>query len=390
MNQTPIKKKKILHTTTRLVLGGGVEKNIYYTVTNLTDEFEFHLSCGPDFKDDLFIDHPEIKIIICPHLVNTLHPLKDLKALWFYYRLIRKEKYAIVHTHETKASFITKLAAWLARCPYVIYGLHGVTFNDPMSSLKRKFFILLEKLTIHCADLIIAVGYNTIEAYHQEKIGKNIPFQVIRSGVDTDSYLKQAVENNQEKLLFREALGINKDDIVLITVGRFSHSKAQRYAIEAFAVLQKKYNHLKFLLIGEGELLEECKSLAQKLCIPQNNIHFLGYQKDIPRYLSISDIFIFTSLREGLPRVIVEASLLQVPVVTFEVEGATEVLENEKSGFIVPPKNIDLLISKTEQLILQPALRTSFGKIAHQHVIQFWDMHIMVQQLQKIYNRNIL
>jgi glycosyltransferase involved in cell wall biosynthesis len=113
----------------------------------------------------------------------------------------------------------------------------------------------------------------------------------------------------------------------------------------------------------------------------------LGYQKDIPKYLSVSDIFIFTSLREGLPRVIVEASLLQVPVLTFEVEGATEVLENEKSGFIVPQTDRDALVNRAEQLILQPELRSVFGKRAQQHVIQHWDMHVMARQLQIIYNR---
>jgi len=389
MKSAGIQKKKILHTTTRLVLGGGVEKNIYYTVTNLSDEFEFHLSCGAYFKDDLFCNHPEIKIIICPYLVNTIHPLKDLQALWFYYRLIRREKYDIVHTHETKASFITKLAAWLARCPYVIYGLHGVTFNDPMSRLKRKFYILLEKLTIYCADLVVAVGNDTITEYKKENIGKNIPFEIVRSGIDIKNYLCQALQTDEEKLQFRKALGIDKDDIVFITVGRFSYSKAQRYSIEAFAVLQKKYPTLKFLLIGEGELLAECKLLANAAGINNRSILFLGYQKDIPKYLSVSDIFIFTSLREGLPRVIVEASLLQVPVITFEVEGASEVLENEKSGFIVPQANKEALINKAEQLILQPSLKLAFGQRAQQHVKQYWDMHVMAQQLRSIYNRNI-
>ena len=381
------KKKKILHTTTRLVLGGGVEKNIYYTLKTLGNEFEFHLSCGSDFKDDLFVDHPEVKIILCPHLINTIHPLKDLKALWFYYRLIRKEKYDIVHTHETKASFITKLAAWLARCPYVIYGLHGVTFNDPMSGFKRKFYIFLEKLTINCTDLIVAVGNDTIEAYHKENIGKNIPYEVVRSGIDIDGYLNQALQTDEEKLQCKKSMGMNADDIVMITVGRFSYSKAQRYAIQAFAALQRKYDNLKFLLIGEGELLEDCKTLAKKLGIVENSIYFLGYQKDIPRYLSISDVFIFTSLREGLPRVIVEASLLKIPVVTFEVEGAAEVLENEKTGFIVPQTNLCELISKTEQLILHPVLRTAFGNNSYRHVIKQWDMRIMAEKLHEIYNR---
>ena len=101
-----------------------------------------------------------------------------------------------------------------------------------------------------------------------------------------------------------------------------------------------------------------------------------------------SDIFIFTSLREGLPRVIVEASLLQLPVVTFEVEGVAEVLKNEKSGFIVPQGNKDILINRTEQLILQPELRLLFGQNARRHVIKYWDMHVMAQQLKIIYNRN--
>ena len=388
MNQPHLKKKKILHTTTRLVLGGGVEKNIYYTIANLTNEFEFHLSCGAHFEDDVFCHLSEVKIIICPHLINAIHPIKDLKALWFYYRLIKKEKYDIVHTHETKASFITKLAAWLARCPYVIYGLHGVTFNDPMSRFKRNFYILLEKLTIRCADIIVAVGHNTIEAYHKENIGKNIPFQVVRSGIDITNYLEQAVQTDEEKLQLRKSLGIKADDIVLITVGRFSYSKAQRYAIEAFASLQKKHTNLKFLLIGEGELLPDCKVLAETLNIPNNSIYFLGYQKDIPKYLSISDVFIFTSLREGLPRVIVEASVLKIPVITFKVEGAEEVLQNEKTGFIIPQGNANTLLSKTEELILNPGLRSFFGNGAHEFVIQHWGIGIMIEKLYKIYNRN--
>ena len=382
------KKKKILHTTTRLVLGGGVEKNIYYTIINLKDEFDFHLSCGSECKDDLFTHLPDVKMIICPDLINTINPLKDLKALWFYYKLIKREKYDIVHTHETKASFVTKLAAWLAGCPYIIYGLHGVTFNDPMSKLKRNFYILLEKLTIRCADLIVSVGYNTIEAYHQENIGNKIPYEIVRSGIDLNDFLNNTIQTREEKIQFRQSLGIEEKDIVLVTVGRFSYSKAQRYAIQAFASLRQKHNNIKLILIGEGELLDDCKLLAKNLGIPDSGILFLGYKNDIPKYLSISDIFIFTSLREGLPRVIVEASILKVPVVTFAVEGASEVLENEKSGFIVPQGNLDLLIYSTEQLILQPDLRIRFGELSSQYVFKNWDMQLMAAQLKKIYNRN--
>jgi len=387
MSLENIRKKKILHTTTRLVLGGGVEKNIYYTIAGLKDEFEFHLSSGPDFTDDMFIHLPEVKVIICPHLVNKISFFKDLKALWFYYKLIKKEKYDIVHTHETKASFITKLAAWLAGCPYVIYGLHGVTFNDPMSSLKRKFYILLEKSTIRCADMIVSVGYNTIEAYHKENIGRKIPYEIVRSGIDIEHYMDDAITDEEKKKQFRQSLNIAADDLVLINVGRFSFSKAQRYTIQAFIELKKKYNNLKLLLIGEGELLNECKALVDNSEIDKQSIIFLGYQQYVPKFLSISDMFIFTSLREGLPRVIVEASLLKVPVVTFSVEGANEVLEHKKTGFIAEQGNVKELEYYAEQLILHPDMRNSFGELACKHVIDNWDMRLMSKKLREIYNR---
>ncbi len=387
MDMTEKKRKlKVLHTTTRLVLGGGVEKNIYHTIQNLQDEFEFHLSCGAECHDDLFKQLPQLRLIICNHLVNTIHPLKDLKALWFYYRLIKKEKYDIVHTHETKASFITKLAAWLAGCPYIIYGLHGVTFNDPMSRLKRKFYIGLEKLTIGCANLVVSVGQNTIDAYHQEKIGLKIPYTIIRSGIDTQAYLRETLQSETERQAFRQKLSIAPNDIILINVGRFSFSKAQRYAIEAFSVLQQKHPQLKMLLVGEGELLEECRKLSVRLNIPSSSIQFLGYRKDIPALLSASDIFLFTSLREGLPRVLVEASLLQLPIATFDVEGAAEIIENGKTGFISPALDIEKLIFNTEQLILSPEVRMHFGQSSRLRVIQEWDMHRMADRIRETYN----
>ena len=381
-------RKKVLHTSTRMVLGGGVEKNIYYTIIGLQDEFEFHLSCGTDFTDELFKNIPGLKIILCPYLVNKISPIKDARALWFYYRLIKKEKYDIVHTHETKASFITKLAAWLAGCPYIIYGLHGVTFNDPMSSLKRKFYILLEKLTIRCSSRIISVGYDTIRAYHEENIGKHIPYDIVRSGINVDNYLEQTLRDENEKIQFRNSLGISKDDLVLINVGRFSFSKAQRYTIEAFNKLREKYKNLKLILIGEGELIEDCKQLARQYEIEETHIFFMGYQENVSKFLSISDIFMFTSLREGLPRVLVEASLVKVPVVTFAVEGADEILENNKTGFIVEQGNAAQFVSCTEELIQNPSLRKQFGESAFRHVRDTWDVGPMKSMLRRIYNIN--
>src|SRR3954470_4057880 len=154
---------KILHTTTRLVRGGGVENNIFHSIDKLYKEFEFHLASGVDFQVNPFENRKEVKIIICKNLIHRIHPVKDLQALYFFYKLIKKEKYDIVHTHETKASLITRLAAYLAGCNYTIYGLHGITFNDPMSKLKRKIYILLERWTVGVCNLVVGVSKEVIE-----------------------------------------------------------------------------------------------------------------------------------------------------------------------------------------------------------------------------------
>jgi len=379
-----MRKLKILHTTTRLVRGGGVENNIYHTIDQLKGEYDFVLSSGVDTQENPFEGDPAVKTIICKDLINKIHPIKDLKALLFYYRLIRREKIDVIHTHETKASFITKLSAWLARCPFIIYGLHGVTFNDPMSRLKRKFYINLEKFTIGVSDYIVSVSYDVMKHYHANNIGKKIPFTVVRSGIDMKKFFARTHVQDSDREALKQKLGIGPGTKLVCNVGRFSFSKAQRYTIECFARLKKDFPDSKLVLIGEGELLEDCKALAEKLGV-FSDVIFEGYKKNVPLYLSISDLFLFTSLREGLPRVIVESVLMKVPVVAFEVEGIREVIEHDVSGIIVPQYATDKLYEGAKQLLGNPALARQYAERAFEHVEHEWDSVKMAEDLRKVY-----
>lgn len=379
-----MRKLKILHTTTRLVRGGGVENNIYHTIEQLKSEYDFILSSGVDMQENPFEGDPTVKVIICKDLIHKIHPWHDLKALFFYYRLIKKEKIDIIHTHETKASFITKLSAWLAGCPYIIYGLHGVTFNDPMSKLKRQFLIFLENMTIGVSDFIVSVSYDTIRHYHENNIGKKIPYTVVRSGIDLKKFiaLTHVEENDQENL--KKKLFIQPETKVICNVGRFSFSKAQRYTIECFSKLKKNFPDSKLIFIGEGELLNECRQLAKDLDIA-NDVIFEGYQKNVPLYLSISNLFLFTSLREGLPRVVVEAALMKVPIAAFEVEGIREVIEHNVSGIIVPQYDVDALYEGARRILADDTLASYFKEKAFRHVEHEWDAAKMGEDLRKVY-----
>ncbi len=376
-------KLKILHTTTRLLRGGGVENNIFHTIDHLKEEYDFILSSGAEMEENPFEDDRRVKVIVCKDLINKIHPLHDLKALIFYYRLIKKEKIDIIHTHETKASFITKFAAWLARCPYIIYGLHGVTFNDPMSKFKRAFYIFLEKITIGVSDFIVAVSNDVIKHYHQNNIGKKIPYAVVRSGIDLDDFFAHA-HLGEERAMLRSQLNIRQETKVICNVGRFSFAKAQRYTIECFAKLKKDFPDSKLIFIGEGEMLSSCQNLAWESGVADDVI-FAGYQKDVPLYLAISDLFLFTSLREGLPRVIVEAALMKIPVAAFEVEGIREVIQHGISGVIVPQYDVNALYEGAKNILMDEKLSSQFVQRAFHHVKHEWDSKKMTDDLRQVY-----
>lgn len=369
---------------TWLAKGGGVDHNVLQTLLGLRDEFELHLAVGSEIHHNPFEKMEGIKFIVCPSLVRKISPWNDFKSLWFFYRLIRREKYDIVHTHETKASFITRISAWLARCPFIIYGLHGVTFNDPLSNLIRKFYILIEKYTIGTADYIVSVSRQVIDIYHQENIGKKIPYKVIYSGIYLQPFKEIHGKSAGQRNELRQRLGFSEDDLVIVNVGRFSFAKAQRCTIDAFIALRKKYSNLKLLLVGEGELMDDCKKQVNDAGL-SSHVNFFGYSDNIPDLIHAADINMLTSFREGLPRVVVEAALCKRPTAAFDVEGLKEIITDGKSGFITEQGNTNALIEKTELLIADADLRKKFGDSAFDHACQNWDAAVMVSQLRKLY-----
>jgi glycosyltransferase involved in cell wall biosynthesis len=371
---------------TWLAKGGGVDNNVFLTIDGLKDEFEFHLAVGNEIYHNPFSDLEGIKIIICKDLVRPVNFIKDLKAFLFFIRLIRKERYDIVHTHETKASLLSRLAAYVAGCKYIIYGLHGVTFNDPMSNLKRKFYILVERFTVGVSNLIIGVSKDVIKLYHENKIGLKIPYEIVHSGIDVTHFIQSALTEPDSKNDLKRELNIDADDLVLINVGRFSFSKGQRYTIRSFATIKKIHSNIKLILVGEGELSGECRQLVKELKL-ENDVIFFGFCGTIAKLLSISDIHVLTSLREGLPRVAVEASMMKVPTIAFEVEGIREIITDGESGYIVPQYNESMLSDKVNELINEKEKRKAFGEKAFEQVIKDWDSKVMIQQLRAVYNR---
>jgi glycosyltransferase involved in cell wall biosynthesis len=378
------RRPKILHLMTWLAPGGGADQNVYLTMREHASLYDQHLCVGCEISDDsTLMSDPEIAVRICPHMVRAISPWKDLLAFFWIYRLIRQERYDIVHTHETKASLLGRLAARLAGCPFVIYGLHGVVFNDPLSPLVRKFYVVLEQLTVGVSDLIVSVSRDAIRHYHRARIGRSIPWRVVYNGVDVSRF-ELGGHREKARRQLRDQLGIPRDATVAISVGRFSIAKAQRHVISAFARLNRPNTWL--MLVGEGPERDACEQQATGLGI-SDRCRFLGYRADIPHCFAAADLHLLTSLREGLPRAVVEASLSKVPSVCFDVEGVREILCNGQSGCIVASGDLDQFIACVQDLLQDTELRQKMGEKAYAHAVTHWDHHQMARELDTIYRR---
>ena len=380
MNRRP----KILHTMTWLAPGGGADRNVYLSMKGMRKDYEIHIAVGRQIERNDLLKLHGVAAHICPYLDREIRPWRDFRALLWFMRLIRRERFDLVHTHESKASLLGRLAARLVGCKHIIYGLHGVVFNDPVNRIKRQFYIALEKMTIWACDLIIAVGRDTIRHYHRENIGRSIPHQVVYSGIDVTEFERRL--NNVKKDAFRRDIGIPDDAPVLVNIGRFSPAKAQHYTIEAFARLQCPGARL--LLVGEGPERAACERLCAELGIADRVI-FAGFLQDITPAYAIASVHVLSSLREGLSGVAVEASLARVPTISFEVEGIREIVTHGHSGFVVPQGDIKAMVRYLEKLIGDSQMCHTFGERAYQHAIARWDHRVMVQKLDTIYRQRL-
>ena len=369
---------------TWLAPGGGADRNVYLSMKDMREDYEIHLAVGHQIERDDLLNLNGVAAHICPYLDRKIRPWRDFRALLWLMRLIRREQYDLVHTHESKASLLGRLAARLVGCKHIIYGLHGVVFNDPGSRIKRQFYIALEKMTIWACDLIIAVGRDTIRHYHQENIGRNIPHQIVYSGIDVAEFEQRL--NNVPKDAFRREMGIPDDAPVLVNIGRFSSAKAQHYTIEAFARLQCPEARL--LLVGEGPERTACERLCADLGV-EDRVIFAGFFQDITPAYAIASVHVLSSLREGLSGVAVEASLARVPTVSFEVEGIREIVTHGHSGFVVPQGDIEAMVTYLEKLIGNPQMCHTYGERAYRHAIARWDHRVMVQKLDAIYRQRL-
>ncbi len=373
---------KVLHIITKLELGGA-QGNTIYTVRNINREkFLPILVFGSGgILDSQVISDKSIEKRICPHLVREISPIKDILALIELYFIIRKEKPDIVHTHSSKAGILARIAAWLAGVKIIMHTFHGFGFHERQKFFVKKFYILLEKICAFFSSSLIFVSKANMEIAKKEKIGKESTYILIRSGIKLEKYRKASKDNSTLK-----ALGIKQDQPCVVSLGNLKPQKNPEDFIKTAKIVLSKNKKISFLYIGGGERLEYFRAEVQREHINEN-CFFTGWVDAPEKYLAACDIFILTSLWEGLPRSLVEAMSCSLAPVCYKTDGVRDLIVDGENGFLINQGDVVEMASKILLLAENETLRKKISSSAGLLDLSEFDIDLMVRKQEELYLR---
>ena len=388
-----MEKIKVLHIITRFDKGGSAQ-NTFLTLLGLKKQnFNPCLIAGLSLESEMKneemkskeidikrLESEDIDFIQCPALVRKINIIKDFKAFFDIWKLIKKNKPLIVHTHSSKAGLLGRLAAKFAGIPIIVHTPHGHVFFGYFGPLKTKIFIILEKLASRITDKIVALTNREKEDHLRLRIANDDKFIIIHSGIDLKKF-KELSFNEKQNL--KRDLGIPENILIIGTAGRLEPVKGPEFLIEAAKYIISKYPNTHFLFSGDGHLKQNLEERASELGI-EKNIIFLNWRDDVAKIISIYDVFVLPSLNEGMGRVLVEAMALGKPIVASNIGGIPDLVSHGKNGFLVPPKDPRELANCIQILIEDEEKRAKMGK-AGKEIVENFTKEKMVEKIAELY-----
>lgn len=280
-------------------------------------------------------------------MTRTISPLKDLKSLIEFYRLCKKEKPNIVHSHTPKAGIIGMFGAKLAGVPIRLHTVAGLPVMETQGN-KRRLLEFVEKLTYWSASHVFPNSKGLYDFILQNKFTTKEKLSVIgngsSNGINVNHFSPDSV-SEEEKLKIEEELQIRHDDFVFVFVGRLVGDKGINELVDAYSqILELGYSNSKLLLVGDFEQeLDPLKTGTIKRIKENKHILSVGFKSDVRPYFAISDCLVFPSYREGFPNVVMQAGAMGLPAIVSDINGCNEIIVHDVNGRIVPVKNVGLL-----------------------------------------------
>ncbi len=313
---------------------------------------------------------------------RVLSPVSDVKVLWKLYRFFRNKKFAIVQYSTPKASLLGSIAAFLARVPIRIYILWGLYYMG-QSGLKKFMFKTFERIICLLSTNIVPIAHEMINFVNSERLAKKSKCEVMHNGsacgIDLHRFDPEKWRDSRNKV--RNNLNIPEHAVVIGTVARLTGDKGINELVIAFNRLCNEFPLLYLLLVGEQEEKDRLLSSTEQVIAENPRIKAAGRQNNPLPYYAAMDIFCLPTYREGFGKVNLEAQAMELPVVSTNVIGPRESVDNGNTGFLVEPRNSEVLIEPLKKLILNDELRKQMGRKGKNRIKQKFDSKDVIQKI---------
>ncbi|MGA2667285.1 MAG: glycosyltransferase [Ignavibacteria bacterium] len=373
-----MEKIKILELIDGGFLGGG-QTNILSIISNLDpDLFEFTVAAKGGGKFEAEVSN--ISVQFFPLEMPKMLRHKYFKKLQ---ELYNRENFHIVHSHGGVGGFYGRLLKKHNPEIKSVHTIHGIHYINIDSFFVRNTSKSIEQYLVQFTDQTICETYNDLNTAIKNKIADINKIRVIPNGIDITQFGKK-----EKKIGLLMDLGFDENNFIVGNISRFDVQKNQKLIIQSAYYLVKKFPEMRFVLVGDGKYFKRMKQYARDANLDQF-IAFTGEQQNISDYYSIFDIFVFPSLWEGMPYVLLQAMASKLPVVCSNIPNHLEVIKNNQSALTINPYEADDLFHKISVLYNNKELRQLLGENAYTDVQKFDEKHTN-REIERLYKEVLI
>lgn len=348
---------KILQFVTRLDLGGAQETCLQQCRFQAEHGHDVRLLTGDggELLDDAR-RIPGLTLTLWSDWVHPISPWRDLRCFVRLVRLLRRERFDLIHTHCSKAGLVGRLAAFVAGAPpRVVHHVHGWSFNAAQPALVRRAYVFLERLASRPGFILLACSEATERAGRAERIGRDCDRRVVHYGIDRRANLA-----HRDRAAIRRRLGLGPRDVLFLQLSNLKPQKDPVTFARAAVAAGRKLGRARFWIAGEGPLRAEAERIAAEGGLGRR-FRVLGWRRDVADLLAAADVLVLTSLHEGLPLAVLRGMAAGLPVVATAVDGTPEAVADGRTGFLIPPRDAEAAARAFLAVGSRPRFRRRLG-----------------------------
>lgn len=382
----------VIHVITRLDWGGSAQNTLLTAVGHDRSRFLTLVVAGAigQWDDQGGLEASEaqggilrqagVRWEVLPSLTRELSPVKDVLAFWALVRLFRRERPVIVHTHTSKAGALGRLAARMAGVPVVVHTPHGHVYYGHFGRFLSWLFLRIERALARVTTSMIALTEAERDDHLAQRVGSRDRFAVIPSGIDVGRFRRVAVGTGARP----PGTAYPDGAFVIGSVGWLTPVKGHAVLIKALARLKPAHPPVHLLLIGTGALRDDLRQLADRLGVG-SSVELLGMRTDVAECLGAMSCFVLPSLNEGMGRALVEAMAAARPVVASRVGGIPAIVEDRRTGLLVPPGDAEALAAAIADVIEHPERARALALAARERIGESFSAPAMVRAVEAVY-----